>query len=149
MTEDPLGSLKAAADVLRSKSAVCFCAPVPRVGAPNGDRRVIKVQRQGPSMPRRKKPPEIYLQDLAGFRASLWRTLAVNAKTLTGLQVVKALRIISDDVYYAGIDAAYTATKVHDARNVADAWDLTWLTALNIRLLHLRQAGPSRKSSRR
>jgi hypothetical protein len=100
-------------------------------------------------MPRRKKPPEIHLQDLSGFRASLWKILAVYAKTLTGLQVVKALRIISDDVYHAGIDAAYATTKVHDARNLTDAWDLTWLTALNIRLLRLQKPGPRQKSSRR
>jgi hypothetical protein len=105
-------------------------------------------------MPRRKKQPEnhlqdFHLQDLADFRASLWKTLAVNAKTLTGPQVVKALRDISDDVYHAGIDGAYTTTKVHDPRNLADAWDLTWLTALNIQLLHLQRSGFRRKSSRR
>jgi hypothetical protein len=98
-------------------------------------------------MPRRKKNPESYLQDLADFRASLWKTLAINAKTLTGPQVVEALRDISDDVYHAGIDGAYTRTKVHDPRNLADAWDLTWLTALNIQLLHLQRSGSRQKSS--
>jgi hypothetical protein len=96
-------------------------------------------------MPRRKKQPESHLQDLADFRASLWKTLAVNAKTLTGLEVVNALRVISDDVYSAGIDAAYTKTKARDPRNLADAWDLTWLTALNIRLPHLKKSGYRRK----
>jgi hypothetical protein len=91
-------------------------------------------------MPRQKKQPNSHLQDLADFRANLWNTLAVNAKTLTGLQVVKALRVISDDVYDAGIDAAYVTTKVRDARNLADAWDLTWLTALNIKLTQLKKS---------
>ena len=99
-------------------------------------------------MPRRKKQPESHLLDLADFRASLWKTLAGNAKTLTGPQIVKALRVISDDVYHAGIDAAYTTTKVRDARNVADAWDLTWLTALNIKLLHLQKSASRRKHAR-
>jgi hypothetical protein len=88
------------------------------------------------------------LQDLANFRASLWKTLETNARTLTGPQVVKALRDISDDVYDAGIDGAYTTTKVRDPQNLADAWDLTWLTAFNIQLLHLQQSGPHRKNSR-
>jgi|ERR1700728_1687547 hypothetical protein len=101
-----------------------------------------------PSMRRRKKQPESHLLDLADFRASLWKTLAVNAKPLTGLQVAKALQVISDDVYHAGIDAAYTTTKVRDARNVADAWDLTWLTALNIKLLHLQKSASRRKQAR-
>ena len=105
-------------------------------------------------MPRRKKQPKSrlqdksHLQDLADFRASLWKTLETNARTLTGPQVVKALRDISDDVYHAGIDGAYTTTKVRDPQNLADAWDLTWLTALNIQLLHLQQSAPHRKNSR-
>jgi hypothetical protein len=98
-------------------------------------------------MPRRKKQPKSHLLDLADFRASLWKTLAVNAKT-TGQQIVRALRVISDDVYHAGIDAAYTTTKVRDARNVADAWDLTWLTALNIKLLHVQKSASRRKHDR-
>jgi hypothetical protein len=91
-----------------------------------------------------KKRPKTHLQDLADFRASLWTTLAENADRLTGLQVVEALRKISDDVYHAGIDRAYVNTKVRDPQNLADAWDLTWLTALNIELLHTRQSSMRR-----
>ena len=76
---------------------------------------------------------------MADFRASLWKALARNAEHLTGVQVVRALREISDDIYHAGIDNAYTTTKARDPQNLADAWDLTWLTALNVRLLHLQR----------
>jgi hypothetical protein len=86
-----------------------------------------------------RKKSKIPLRDLADFRASLWKTLARNAKGLSGLQIVQALREVSDDIYYAGIDSAYTTTKVRDPQNLADAWDLTWLTALNVRLLHLQK----------
>jgi hypothetical protein len=88
---------------------------------------------------RTRKKPKSHLRDLAEFRMSLWKTLAVNAEQLTGGEVIKALREISDDIYYAGIDQAYVTTKVSDPQNLADAWDLTWLTALNVNLLHLRQ----------
>jgi hypothetical protein len=87
------------------------------------------------------------LQDLADFRASLWKTLAKNAKNLTSLQVVQALREVSDDIYHAGIDSAYTTTKVRDPQNLADAWDLTWLTALNVKLLHMHKSKSRRKRS--
>jgi hypothetical protein len=80
------------------------------------------------------------LRDLADFRASLWKTLAKNANGLSGPQVVRALREVSDDIYHAGIDGAYTTTKVRDPQNLADAWDLTWLTALSVGLLHLQKA---------
>ena len=85
------------------------------------------------------------LQDLADFRASLWKTLAKNAKNLTGSRVVQALREVSDDIYHAGIDNAYTTTKVRDPQNLADAWDLTWLTALNVKLLHMHKPRSNRK----
>jgi hypothetical protein len=94
---------------------------------------------------RPSKKPKSHLQDLANFRANLWRTLDRNARHLTGLQVVHALRKISDEVYFAGIDSAYTTTKARDQQNLADAWDLTWLTALNIELLRLRRSGGPRK----
>lgn len=91
-------------------------------------------------MPARlRKKSKSPLRDLADFRASLWKTLGKNAKGLTGLQFAQALREVSDDIYHAGIDSAYTTTKVHDPQNLADAWDLTWLTALNVRLLHLQK----------
>jgi hypothetical protein len=90
---------------------------------------------------RSRKKSKSPLRDLADFRSSLWKTLAKNAKHLTGLQVVQALREISDDIYHAGIDAAYTTTKARDPQNLADAWDLTWLTALNVELLHLQRSG--------
>lgn len=96
------------------------------------------------------RKPKGHLQDLARFRGSLWSALQRNARSLTGLQVADALRKISDDVYYAGIDSAYTQTKVDDPRNLADAWDLTWLTALNIELLRLaRRNVRSKRNTRR
>jgi len=91
---------------------------------------------------RKSKSP---LRDLADFRASLWKTLARNSKQLTGLQVAQALREVSDDIYHAGIDSAYTTTKARDPQNLADAWDLTWLTALNVKLLHLQKSRSRRK----
>jgi hypothetical protein len=92
-----------------------------------------------------RKTSKSPLRDLADFRASLWKTLAKNAKHLTGLQVAQALREVSDDIYHAGIDSAYTTTKTRDPQNLADAWDLTWLTALNVKLLHLRKPKSRRK----
>ena len=88
---------------------------------------------------RLRKKSKSPLRDLADFRASLWDALAKNAKYLTGRQIVQALRKVSDDIYHAGVDTAYTQTKARDPQNLADAWDLTWLTALNVELLHLRR----------
>jgi hypothetical protein len=97
---------------------------------------------------RSQKKSKAPLRDLASFRGSLWNALAKNAGHLSGSQVVQALRDVSDDIYHAGVDAAYTRTRVQDPQNLADAWDLTWLTALNIKLLHLERSKTRLKRSR-
>jgi hypothetical protein len=102
----------------------------------SASRRKFPVNTMSSQLRKKSKSP---LRDLADFRASLWKALARNAKHLTGLQVAQALREVSDDIYHAGIDSAYTTTKVRDPQNLADAWDLTWLTALNVKLLHLQK----------
>lgn len=87
-------------------------------------------------MPRSQKPKRPAIPEISAFRESLWRTLERNARGLSGADVIDALKCISDQVYDAGIDAAYTETEFRNPANVADAWDLTWVTALSI---HLRE----------
>jgi hypothetical protein len=94
-------------------------------------------------------------KDVAAFRESLWKTLDRNSKGLSGGDVVRALKVISDDVYHAGIDEAYTQAPIKDPRNVADAWDLTWVSALSVDLRRRQQARgkprtkPARKKARK
>ena len=85
---------------------------------------------------------------MAAFRESIWKTLDRNSQGLSGVEVVKALKIISDDVYHAGIDKAYTRAPVKDPRNVADAWDLTWVAALSVDLRRRQQALDKKKRPR-
>ena len=77
--------------------------------------------------------------DIAAFRESLWRTLDRNCQGLSGEEVVQALKVVSDEIYHAGIDDAYVRTKTRKTQNIADAWDLTWVTALSIRLWRMRE----------
>jgi hypothetical protein len=103
----------------------------------------------------KSQPAAAARKDVAAFRESLWQTLDRNCEGLSGSDVVKALRVISDDIYHAGVDEAYTRTRVKDPRNVADAWDLTWVTALSVDLRRRQQArrksvrAPGRKVTRR
>jgi len=92
---------------------------------------------------RRKPKPQSAAKarkDVAAFRESLWKTLHRNCRGLSGADVVEALKVISDDIYHAGIDTAYTEAAVKDLRNVADAWDLTWVAALSVDLRRRQQA---------
>jgi hypothetical protein len=76
--------------------------------------------------------------DIAAFRENLWRTLERNSTGLTAADVLAALKTISDDIYLAGVDDAYVKTDVASSPAIADAWDLTWVTALTIRLRRMQ-----------
>jgi hypothetical protein len=89
---------------------------------------------------RSAKPATKVRKDVAAFRESLWKTLDRNSEGLSGADVVRALKVISDDIYHAGIDQAYVEAPVKDERNLADAWDLTWVTALSVDLRRRQQA---------
>ena len=101
--------------------------------------------------PRKKtksEPAAEARKDVAAFRESLWKTLDRNSEGLSGRDVVKALKVVSDDVYHAGIDEAYTRTMVKDGRNLADAWDLTWVTALSVDLRRRQQSAGKARPNR-
>ncbi len=91
-------------------------------------------------MPRQKQPTQkaAPASDIAAFRESLWQTLDRNAAGLSGPEVVRALKVISDEIYHAGIDEAYVRARVEKGQSIADAWDLTWVTALSIHLWRLQ-----------
>jgi hypothetical protein len=86
-------------------------------------------------------------KDVADFRDSLLRTLHRNARGLTGPQVIEALKVVSDDVYYSGIDEAYVRTRPRRPKNLADAWDLTWASVLNVHLRRMQLAQRKRRKA--
>lgn len=99
------------------------------------------MRRQSKSSKKASSQPAARVRrDVAAFRESLWKTLDRNSEGLSGADVIKALRVISDDIYHAGVDEAYTRTPVRNPVNLADAWDLTWVTALSVDLRRRQQA---------
>ena len=73
------------------------------------------------------------------LRYTLYQVLEKNAEKLTGPQVIRALKAISEEMYAAGIDSALRKTegKIHNWDNIASAWDLTWMTLFTARLAAL------------
>jgi hypothetical protein len=88
-------------------------------------------------------------KDVADFRASLLRALHRNAEGLTGQQVVMALKAVSDDVYDSGVDEAYVRVKPRRRKNLADAWDLTWMSVLNVQLRRMQPRARRRRGRER
>lgn len=74
--------------------------------------------------------------DIGALRKQLYAVVEKNAAGKTGPEVVRALKRISEVMYGSGVDEALRKTeqKMKNWDNIADAWDLTWLTVLAIEL---------------
>jgi len=62
-----------------------------------------------------------------------------NAKGLDGSLVVRALKNASHNIWESGIDHAYEGSKQRTTLEFATAFDLTWLTQVNVELTAQRK----------
>ena len=72
---------------------------------------------------------------ISQFRDHLWKAMRGNAKGKTAEQFIDALYEASEEIWAAGIDKAYADMKNASLIDLADAFDITWLTATSIKLL--------------
>lgn len=76
------------------------------------------------------------LEDISILRSALYDVAIENAEDLSGQDVLRILKTVSEDMFEAGIDEAlrHTEKKIDKWENIADAWDLTWLTLFTLKL---------------
>lgn len=81
------------------------------------------------------------INDISILRASLYKVVEANAKGLTGPEVIRVLKTVSEDMFEAGIDEALRNAEkdISKWENIADAWDLTWLTVLGLKLKEYKE----------
>lgn len=81
------------------------------------------------------------IQDVDILRSCLYSEMMKRAETLSGPQVLKALKEISEEMYASGLDEALHKAEadIKQWNNIASAWDLTWLTLLAVRLNRLKK----------
>lgn len=73
------------------------------------------------------------------LRFAMYKVIEKNAEGLTAVEVIRALKKISEDMYGAHIDEALAAIPVEGLDAVADAWDLTWLSLLAVELREVQE----------
>lgn len=80
------------------------------------------------------------LDDISILRASLYKVVRKNVKGLSAEDVVDVLKTVSEEMFEAGIDETLrlAEARIKKWENIADAWDLTWLTMFAY-LLSLRK----------
>ena len=73
------------------------------------------------------------------FRDKLWDLFQEQAKGMDGGDVVTALRQAGEEIWAVGIDEAYTAMKHQNDEPLGNAFDITWLTVVCIKLKEIKQ----------
>ena len=72
------------------------------------------------------------------FRDKLWNLFQDQAKGMDGGDVVIALKQAGEEIWAVGIDETYTAMKHQDDEALGNAFDITWLTVVCIKLKEIK-----------
>lgn len=75
------------------------------------------------------------------FRDKLWKLFQDLAKGMDGADVVVALKQAGEEIWAVGIDDTYSnmSQQDQDAEPLGNAFDITWLTVVCIKLKEIRQ----------
>ena len=73
------------------------------------------------------------------FRDKLWDLFKQHAKGMDGADVVMALRQAGEEIWAAGMDDAYSSMKHQDDEPLGNAFDITWLTIVCVKLVEIKQ----------
>lgn len=72
------------------------------------------------------------------FRDKLWELFQEQAKGMDGGDVVMALKQAGEEIWAVGIDDTYSAMKHQDDEPLGNAFDITWLTVVCIKLREIK-----------
>jgi hypothetical protein len=68
------------------------------------------------------------------FRDKLWDLFKEQAHGMDGADVVDAVRQAGEEIWAVGIDDTYSSMKHQDDEPLGNAFDLTWITVVCIKL---------------
>jgi len=75
------------------------------------------------------------------FRDKLWKLFQETAKGMDGADVVVALKQAGEEIWAVGIDDTYSSMsqRKQDDEPLGNAFDITWLTVVCIKLKEMKQ----------
>jgi hypothetical protein len=82
-----------------------------------------------------KKPGDA----VSPFRDKLWDLFKEQAEGMDGADVVTALKQAGEEIWAVGIDDTYSHMKHQDDEPLGNAFDITWLTIVCIKLKDIRE----------
>jgi len=72
------------------------------------------------------------------FRDKLWALFKKQAKGMDGSDVVEALKQAGEEIWAVGIDDTYSTMRHQDDEPLGNAFDITWLTVVCIKLKEMK-----------
>jgi hypothetical protein len=89
----------------------------------------------------KKKKPKQRRDSVSPFRDKLWKLFQETAKGMDGADVVIALKQAGEEIWAAGIDDTYgnMSQRDQDSEPLGNAFDITWLTVVCIKLKEMKQ----------
>jgi hypothetical protein len=72
------------------------------------------------------------------FRDKLWDLFKERAAGMDGADVVLALKQAGEEIWAVGIDDTYSSMKHQDDEALGNAFDITWLTVVCIKLNEIK-----------
>jgi hypothetical protein len=86
-----------------------------------------------------KKTKKARQDVVSPFRDKLWDLFKELAKGMDGADVVTALKQAGEEIWAVGIDDTYSSMSHQDAEPLGNAFDITWLTVVCIKLKEMKQ----------
>jgi hypothetical protein len=86
-----------------------------------------------------KKRPKLRRDAVSPFRDKLWKLFEQQAKGMDGADVVVALKQAGEEIWAVGIDDTYSRMEHQDDEPLGNAFDITWLTVVCIKLKEMKE----------
>jgi hypothetical protein len=87
---------------------------------------------------RAKKRKTMRRDAVSPFRDKLWALFQEQATGMDGADVVTALKQAGEEIWAVGIDDTYSSMKHQDDEPLGNAFDITWLTVVCIKLKEIK-----------
>ena len=90
-------------------------------------------------MAKKKKKKRTLKRDaVSPFRDKLWKLFQEHASGMDGADVVIALKQAGEEIWAVGIDDTYSHMTHQDDEPLGNAFDITWLTVVCIKLKEIK-----------
>jgi hypothetical protein len=87
---------------------------------------------------RKKRKKKLRRDSVSPFRDKIWALFRDLAQGMDGGDVVLALKQAGEEIWAVGIDDTYSHMKHQDDEPLGNAFDITWLTVVCIKLKEIK-----------